>query len=630
MKKTMLGMIAVLIACALISCSPSGGTGPIIIGGNGGSGTEAALTDVANNIDEGKALIDAMNDAEGTDIGYLNGPASASIMALSADDTSTTGSKTVYIRVTFSGYDNGSCTINSGHIDYTLTVNAGQTAITNSNVAYTASASNLSVSVSGSSRGSITVTGTGLAGTISEINATEAEGNITLTISDTAESTPSKTQGSYSSGNTTVSNAEASGAAEGGDGTEANPYEISTAEQLLSLPFLAKADGTTTYVEIIDDISFPADKSVGAISDFDISGAGNGIRITLEGPAGSGNDLYWVFSSIVDSKISNINYEMKEKKAFIGTAKGNVALEDITIDGDITIDENNTSAFMVYARPISSTEDSSITFTRCISKVDFTDETYSYGAPFVAFTFGAKAEGESGVNFIFDSCRNEGDIFYGNWASILIGNANSSQGYPKSVAIQNGFVNTGTISSFGTIAFCSHHKASDEKLTGKESVIGFDDSYIDQRSNEGITITGSDGKPTNLTVTNSSIQSIRLVGCLYVGFLDEANEEIAHLASYTIPLLETSRTDNFAIDLTTIEVIGSTLYNGEEPSGSLVEYNGKSYWYAGPLYDGLESKAGGKSDTDGIAGFSKIIATGLDSQGKSIVQIGVETKDIKN
>ena len=46
MKKIMLGMIAVLIACALISCSPSGGTGGAGSGATGGEtgGTTAGST----------------------------------------------------------------------------------------------------------------------------------------------------------------------------------------------------------------------------------------------------------------------------------------------------------------------------------------------------------------------------------------------------------------------------------------------------------------------------------------------------------------------------------------------------------------------------------------------------------
>ena len=485
MKKTMLGMIAVLIACVLISCSPSGGTGPIIIGGNGGSGTEAALTDVAKNIDEGKALIDAMNGAEGTDIEYLN-PASASIMALSADDTSTADSKTVCIRVMFSGsgYNNGSCTINSGYIDYTLTVNAGSTATTNKDVAYTASASNLSVSVSGSSRGSITVTGTGLAGTISEISATEAEGNITLTISNTAESTPSKTQGSYSSGNTTVSKAEANGLAEGGDGTEANPYEISTAEQLIDLPNLALTEGTT-YVEIVNDIQLPSDATIGAIDDFHIEGAGNGIRLSFITSA-SGKNAVYLFTKATDTTLRNIIYEIYEPKILFSDVYGTMVLDKITAEGSITFNNNNISAFISYTN-WGSTAPCTVTFRECVNSVDFTDMGNNYGAPFVAFSSGD-------TDFVFDSCRNEGNLFYGNWASILIGNANPGQGFPKSVEIKNSFVNTGTISSFGTIAFCSHNKDTDEKVIGRKLVQGFDENVM-HLENAGMTLSATEKVP---------------------------------------------------------------------------------------------------------------------------------------
>ena len=615
MKKTMLGMIAVLIACVLISCSPSGGTGPIIIGGNGGSGTEAALTDVAKNIDEGKALIDAMNGAEGTDIEYLN-PASASIMALSADDTSTADSKTVCIRVMFSGsgYNNGSCTINSGYIDYTLTVNAGSTATTNKDVAYTASASNLSVSVSGSSRGSITVTGTGLAGTISEISATEAEGNITLTISNTAESTPSKTQGSYSSGNTTVSNAEASGAAEGGDGTEANPYEISTAEQLIDLPNLALTEGTT-YVEIVNDIQLPSDATIGAIDDFHIEGAENGIRLSFITSA-SGKNAVYLFTKATDTTLRNIIYEIYEPKILFSDVYGTMVLDKITAEGSITFNNNNISAFISYTN-WGSTAPCTVTFRECVNSVDFTDMGNNYGAPFVAFSSGD-------TDFVFDSCRNEGNLFYGNWASILIGNANPGQGFPKSVEIKNSFVNTGTISSFGTIAFCSHNKDTDEKVIGRKLVQGFDENVM-HLENAGMTLSATENGSWKITVDaglSEKIAKVELFGHLYISIQDSTGKEVMHYAHYNFPIATAASESDFVFTKPkSFKVIGSKNYTGPAAeTNTIVEQNGQKYWFVDSPYDEYETSAG-QNSTDGTAEFAKYYIIGYDANGKAVAKV---------
>ena len=615
MKKIMLGMIAVLIACALISCSPSGGTGPIIIGGNGGSGTEAALTDVAKNIDEGKALIDAMNDAEGTDIGYLNGPASASIMALSADDTPTAGSKTVYIRVTFSGYDNGSCTINSGHIDYTLTVNAGSTVTTNNDVAYTASASNLSVSVSGSSRGSITVTGTGLAGTISEISATAtAEGSVELEISQNAVSTPSKTQGSYSSGNTTVSNAEASGAAEGGDGTEANPYEISTAEQLIDLPNLALTEGTT-YVEIVNDIQLPSDATIGAIDDFHIEGAGNGIRLSFITSA-SGKNAVYLFTKATDTTLSNIIYEIYEPKILFSDVYGTMVLDKITAEGSITFNNSNISAFISYTN-WGSTAPCTVTFRECVNSVDFTDMGNNYGAPFVAFSSGD-------TDFVFDSCRNEGNLFYGNWASILIGNANPGQGFPKSVEIKNSFVNTGTISSFGTIAFCSHNKDTDEKVIGRNLVQGFDENVM-HLENSGMTLSATENGSWKITVDaglSEKIAKVELFGHLYISIQDSTGKEVMHYAHYNFPIATAASESDFVFTKPeSFKVIGSKNYTGPAAeTNTIVEQNGQKYWFVDSPYDEYETSAG-QNSTDGTAEFAKYYIIGYDANGKAVAKV---------
>ena len=171
-------------------------------------------------------------------------------------------------------------------------------------------------------------------------------------------------------------------------------------------------------------------------------------------------DLY--FTKATDTTLRNIIYEIYEPKILFSDVYGTMVLDKITAEGSITFNNNNISAFISYTN-WGSTAPCTVTFRECVNSVDFTDMGNNYGAPFVAFSSGD-------TDFVFDSCRNEGNLFYGNWASILIGNANPGQGFPKSVEIKNSFVNTGTISSFGTIAFCSHHEETNDNVIGKDLV----------------------------------------------------------------------------------------------------------------------------------------------------------------
>ena len=524
-------------------------------------GTELTLKEAAKAVDTGKILVDAVNMAPGTDVEYYDSDPrlttaafhKMSVLADSGQDTA----KQIWVLVTFTGgYNNGSCYINSGSILYTLlNVTTSLDGTTNNNVAYTAEASSLSVTTEGT-RNAVVMDASELAGEVPEISVSESnDGNVSVSIDESVTVKSSDTDGIFSSGNETVSAAETTGAVDKGDGTTPEKaYEISTAEQLVGLPSLVRDDGQKVYVTITDDITFPSEYYVDAIANMVISGAGDGIRITFDGSNVKNN----MFTEIANTEISNITLDIGIiKKGLITKTVGDVKLSDIIIEGDFAITSNNTSVFVARAYPAED-KDGNLTFERCVNKVNFSDAGSNYGAPFVGFSIE-----ESGfhVNFIFDDCANEGDLFWGQWVSILIGNVYNGA-TPGTVTIKTGFKNSGTISSFGNIAICSANNTTVENaLIGKELVDGFDNN-IEKLSNTGISLAAAEGNKLKFTVTNETIESVRLIGNVRVGYLQDGVEK-EHYASYSIPLVEVKKAEAFEFDRPeSLEVIGSTLYTG--------------------------------------------------------------------
>ena len=621
--------LILIISTLLITLTACQNSGPIIPPGvlfpPHDQGAELTLKEAAKAVDTGKILVDAVNKAPGTDVEYYDSDPrlttaafhKMSVLADSGQDTA----KQIWILVTFTGgYNNGSCYINSGSILYTLlnvTTSSGGT--TNSNVAYTAEASGLSVTTDGT-RNTVVMDASELAGEVPEISVSESnDGNVSVSIDESVTVESSDTKGIFSSGNETVSAAETTGAVDKGDGTTPEKaYEISTAEQLIGLPSLVRDDGQKVYVTITDDITFPSEYYVDAIANMVISGAGDGIRITFDGSDVNGN----MFTEIADTEISNITLDVGIiKKGLITKTVGDVKLSDIIVEGDFAITSNNTSVFVARACPAED-KDGNLTFERCINKVNFSDAGSHYGAPFVGFSIE-----ESGfhVNFIFDECANEGDLFWGQWVSILIGNVYNGA-TPGTVTIKTGFENSGTISSFGNIAICSANNTTVENaLIGKDLVDGFNNN-IEKLSNTGISLAVAEGNKLKFTVTNETIECVRLIGNVRVGYLQDGVEK-EHYASYSIPLAEVKKAADFEFDRPkSLEVIGSTLYTGEAENRSLVEYNGSKYWYVEPYREEFESKPG-TIDSDGIAGFDSYVAIGIDANGKSISRVTVTIPD---
>lgn len=618
MKVKSIGIVCILLAvCMLLGCyQPGPGMWPWgDVPGDYGDGI--TLREAGSGIKQDQILSDALSvigekkDIAGIDVDVLSDTAERKgiLYAFAIQPRETVSA---IIRVTFiGGYSSGSYFINSGVMDFAL-------AYDGVSVSYTASADNLQVSTGTTdSSPSIEVSANGLAGSVSGVTITAGAETPSISVESSVTVEIKLSEGNFSSGSESVSVAEAEGVADGGDGTtESTAYQITTAEQLLNLPSLGKGNGIKTYIEIMNDIEFPADEVIGTISDFVIAGAGDVVTISLSGVA-EGSSVYNLFTSVTDSSFSNIRYEMKGLKTFVSQTHGNVSFSDITIAGNIEFNEHNTSGLVFDV--VSGT----VEFIRCSNEADYTDLGYNHGtSPFVAFA-------EGGTSLVFDSCSNTGDILSGKWLSVLVGNVNGGQ-TPASITIRNGFSNTGRLTSFGNIGLCLTGSGSSDYdvILESGSISGFDGELEIKLARTGLSLV-ADGSQLKFTVdgTLPNVETVDLIGTLHVDFADDINatEPDSWFVQYNITIAEGMRIDAAFDRPVTLDVIGSSKYSGNEEAGSLVDYGNQKYWYAAPLPGTGYSFAGGIDNESGIASFSKFIAIGRDTNGNMVVQMNIDS-----
>lgn len=410
------------------------------------------------------------------------------------------------------------------------------------------------------------------------------------------------------------------------DGSEAHPFRIETWSELKNIASL-KSDGATTYVMIMNDINVPAGEYVVAISNMVISGANGGVTLTVS----EGESCGYLFELVDDVTIRDITYVMKsEAKTFIRSAFGDVTLDDIVLEGSITVTSNNTSGFVTYGNwhpsGYDADENCDITFINCVNKADFNDVVGNcYGAPFISFTMN---NGAYKTNLIFDGCANEGNLFYGQWASILIGNANGNN-LPDSVIVCNGFTNAGKVGSFKKTAFCSHND------TVENAVEYVDYGKVDLGSNaylratSGLSFAADGWNVEDSSTSDSKVVDVQLLGRLYVGYYNESGREIMHAANYTFPIASSIQKSGSTFTMSvpeSLQVIGSVAYNGEAEECSIVTYQDNKYWYVGPSAEGLESRPGNLAS--GIAEFTRYYLAGYDADGNAIVMVELTPENL--
>lgn len=198
-----------------------------------------------------------------------------------------------------------------------------------------------------------------------------------------------------------------------GDGTQANPYLVATAEQFARI-LTNHSSGTATYFKLLGDIDLA---SVQVCGD-NFSGEIDGNGYTLKNVTGTNFIATWgaIFDSATDATFKNLNIELGDNIAsLVACTYGNVTFENITVNNVrgvttfLTADDNNEGPFVQIVKS------GTTSFVNCTNNANFMS-TAKYFGVFV----GGYALKNTSINFT--NCVNNGNITSAGSVGILIGN----------------------------------------------------------------------------------------------------------------------------------------------------------------------------------------------------------------
>ena len=635
--------IAIAVLAIITACNPSGSNGNPIIIQNPGSKVESV--DFVSQFSTSQILQDIAAEDPRISVEYKvledSGAETQLHLILRSSDSVAASSSPVNLQAiaTFTDYVLNGKTLNGSLVFTILNATKDESSETYSfaDATYTASTTDdagtaytLSVSIGTRTQ---TVSVAGLEGTI-------ATGSITINADSTGSMTATSVEedtfkGSFTVGTEEIPAAEANEEfAEGGNGTEQNPYIVTSLDELKKLSNLSGSE-TVTYVRLSNSLTIDANDAIPAFSNIILDGGNNTISISGT-PDDSDEDSVRLFTSVQNSTIKNLTYAIENSKSFIRETHGDVTLENITLEGLVTVESNNTSGFVTYAYPITgSGEDSTLSFINCTNNADFIDTMGCYGAPFVAIALASNSNVEE-VNLVFTDCTNNGYIFYANGVGLLVGNmykASQAWFYPGTITVE-GFRNTNTVTGFKRAEFVNgmSNTAHDAEKGewGAAPASGADLIKPLEGGDVGIT-SSSEGKisfdVSNLSADlRSDAEEVTLVGYVYVGYTDGGlnGEKVGNYASYSIELIDPidiSSTD-MSFDAPVTKVCNSTTAAGAAADADgIVTVGETKYWYID--LPRMYAYFGSDQDRKDSGTFSKYCAIVRNAEGRIIAMSDV-------
>lgn len=221
-------------------------------------------------------------------------------------------------------------------------------------------------------------------------------------------------------GNLTLTAVIGSDDFQAGNGTEAYPYLISTAEQFVNVAKLADVNNHFQLMNNIDMTSTAASAADGYGDTGDIYQLygeldGAGYTITAKETT-SGTILY-----ATNAVIENVTFAISDHPAVRNAT--NTTFNNVTVTGNMEV-ANNCGAFVTYATPENSKV--ALTFNNCVANVRMLGGggSNNYNAVFVGYAYGNGAE----TNLTFNNCVNEGALICGK-AAMFLGNNSANKGY---------------------------------------------------------------------------------------------------------------------------------------------------------------------------------------------------------
>lgn len=357
-----------------------------------------------------------------------------------------------------------------------------------------------------------------------------------------------------------------------GDGTEENPYIISTTEQFMEI---GDRLDTFTYYKLGADIIVPVGTHFG---EFRGVIDGDGYSIIYEEPDNQyeGDSLFW---SLMDGTvIRNLDiHHGRYATSLAYASQGSVLFENINVYGDVTITGNNEGTFLVtvgYCKEVEAKGDerlpANVTFRNCTNYANFIDPAgVCWGvSPFLQGM--AMPNATEGSTLTLENCVNKGRIEAGKVGfaagnqsrmnlidKITITNCrNEDGGYVK------GFMDAGDV-SWNEKANGYYQNAvitDSENLTEKAVYADFTGSYT---ASGNITLKGLPEETSNVSFT----------GAYYLEgyFADKVTISNVHMTRY-IPLAEeVAAADSTSYQLEKPLLAGdATAITGEHQTGEVV------------------------------------------------------------
>ena len=433
--------------------------------------------------------------------------------------------------------------------------------------------------------------------------------------------------------------------ANGGSGTEADPYVIDSAEQFRKaftkdVEYVDRTNAPKVYYKLTNDLS--VDGSVAYyLNNVVLDGGNHKLSIyNFELLKPSDYLSYGVFYRLDHSTIKNLVYHYQYKALVLRAGRGEVVLDNVIAENDKDFVANlgqNDGIFVTFGAELLNTADENLKFISCINKISVRDNNEK--SPYFGIFVGCTSPHNYKKTYTFDNCRNEGNIETAGNIGVLIGNVYK----PATVGdytiesqnklIVNNFVNTGNVigsestdrvNSLLTIYESVNKNADINGITGGDKVITL--------KNPNMTLTqkkvSGDERSYGVSLgslNNSEVNKIEIQGIVTLVYF---NSDGSYAGGHNVNhprLLSTGTLENGTITVTvpTNKIIGShdeNLIASKTDGIATLNDNSKAVYFERP--DGtvcanayINGEHNHKSD-NGVGSFDRFKLVAYDASGK--------------
>ncbi|MBQ9786189.1 MAG: hypothetical protein IJW25_01850 [Clostridia bacterium] len=229
-----------------------------------------------------------------------------------------------------------------------------------------------------------------------------------------------------------------------GDGSQANPYMVETAEQWITMLNACPDEQSYKYFKLIADIDLSSLADNLGVDTFAGSIDGNGYKIINPKASTFANNAGMMINTSINLVIKNLTVALSDRiTSFVYIARGeSIEFENVVIENmpgvDYTVftaDDTNESPFVCHVFAASAS------FKDCINNANYIMEGYAG-----IFIGGYARTSDYDLTLTFDHCVNNGDVYALKEFGMLIGNSSCNEtNKPKVITVKNGTVNNGTI-----------------------------------------------------------------------------------------------------------------------------------------------------------------------------------------